>query len=80
MPAGSSGSSGSSGLYAELGGAEGLSQDIEDRWLATDQAFRLAIVKESESEAETVMRGPGQFPVVVRRPGGYVAPALIPRS
>lgn len=57
--------------------AEGLSQDIEDRWLATDQAFRPAIVKQSESEC--VMRCPGQMPVVVRKPNGYRSPRLIER-
>lgn len=58
--------------------AEGLSQDIEDRWLATDQAFRPAIVKQSETEC--VLRCPGQMAVAVRKPIGYKAPALKPRS
>lgn len=54
--------------------AEGLSQDIEDRWLATDQAFRPAIVK--QTEAECVIRCPGQMAVVVKKPLGYRPPVL----
>lgn len=58
--------------------AEGLSQDIEDRWLATDQAFRPAIVK--ENEAECVMRCPGQMAVMVKKPIGYKSPGLVTRA
>lgn len=58
--------------------AEGLSQSIEDRWLATDRAFRPAIVKGSIDE--TVMRLPGQLPVKAERPVGYRPPALTPRT
>lgn len=58
--------------------AEGLSQDIEDRWLATDQAFRPAVVK--RSDAELVMQQRGQLPVSVRKPAVYVRPRLTPRS
>ncbi|MDI1300836.1 MAG: globin domain-containing protein [bacterium] len=57
--------------------AEGLSQDIEDRWLATDQAFRPAIVK--QSDAECVIRCPGQMAVVVKKPIGYRPPVLLAR-
>lgn len=58
--------------------AEGLPQDVEDRWLATDQAFRPAVVKQSVDEC--VMRCPGQVAVVVRRPPGYRLPVLLPRG
>ena len=56
---------------------EGLSQQLEDRWLAVDQAFRPAIVK--RSEAECVMRCPGQVASVAAKPAGYRAPVLIDR-
>lgn len=57
--------------------AEGFSASIEERWLATDQAFRPAIVK--ASPAECVLRHPGQMAVVVRKPIGYQPPRLQPR-
>jgi truncated hemoglobin YjbI/hemoglobin-like flavoprotein len=58
--------------------AEGLSQDIEDRWLAHDQAFRPAIVKQSVDECVTPT--PGQAPVVVPKPIVYRAPKLTERG
>jgi hemoglobin len=57
---------------------EGLSQPLEDRWLAVDQAFRPAIVK--HREAECVMRCPGQVAVVAARPAGYRPPRLLARG
>lgn len=58
--------------------AQGLSQEIEDRWLATDQSFRPAIVKEQLDECR--MRVPGQVPVQARKPAGYAAPVLQSRD
>lgn len=58
--------------------AEGFSASIEERWLATDQAFRPAIVKASETDC--VLRHPGQMAVVVRKPIGYQPPRLQPRT
>ncbi len=58
--------------------AEGLTLDIEDRWLAHDQAFRPAIVKQSTHECVTPT--PGQSPVVVPKPVVYIAPKLKPRA
>lgn len=57
---------------------EGLSEDIEDRWLKVDQAFRPAIVKASEEECAT--RCPGQRPVSARKPAGYRPPQLLSRE
>jgi truncated hemoglobin YjbI len=57
---------------------EGLSQELEDRWLAVDQAFRPAIVK--STEAECVMRCPGQVASVAARPAGYRPPVLVARE
>lgn len=57
---------------------EGLSQQLEDRWLAVDQAFRPAIVK--GSEAECVMRCPGQVASVAVKPAGYRPPVLSERE
>jgi hemoglobin len=57
---------------------EGLSQSLEDRWLAVDQAFRPAIVKQHSGEC--VMRCPGQVPIGASRPAGYRPPTLLPRA
>ncbi|MFN3714039.1 MAG: hypothetical protein ACK4SX_10295 [Alcanivoracaceae bacterium] len=56
---------------------EGHDQSVEDRWLAVDQAFRPAIVKQHPDEC--VMRCPGQMAISAARPGGYRPPSLIPR-
>lgn len=58
--------------------AEGFSASIEERWLATDQAFRPAIVK--DSVADCVLRHPGQMAVSVRKPVGYKPPRLQARA
>lgn len=58
--------------------AEGFSESVEERWLATDQAFRPAILKGSVEECVTPH--PGQMPVVVKRPPGYKPPRLVPRE
>lgn len=58
--------------------AQGLSQAIEDRWLATDQSFRPALVKERLEDCQ--VRVPGQVPVVARKPAGYRPPLLRPRG
>lgn len=57
---------------------EGFSDDIEARWLAVDQSFRPAVVK--QEIAECSVRCPGQVPISARRPAGYRPPALIPRA
>ncbi len=51
---------------------EGLSENIAQRWLSVDAAFRKAIVRENESQC--VMRCMGQFPLVVKKPAGYPWP------
>jgi hemoglobin-like flavoprotein len=58
--------------------AEGFSASVEERWLATDQAFRPAIVKASVQECVTPH--PGQMPVAVKKPVGYKPPRLLPRE
>lgn len=58
--------------------AEGFDASVEERWLATDQAFRPAIVKASVEECVTPH--PGQMPVVVKKPLGYKPPRLLPRA
>lgn len=50
---------------------EGLGEDIVERWLAVDQAFRPAIVKQSVDDC--VMKCIGQFPVSAEKPLGYKA-------
>lgn len=57
---------------------EGLSEDVEERWLKVDQAFRPAIVKEGVEECVT--RCPGQRPVSARKPEGYRPPRLLSRD
>ncbi|MCW8194158.1 hypothetical protein F6455_05090 [Proteobacteria bacterium 005FR1] len=58
--------------------AEGLSMQIEARWLKVDQAFRSAIVKQHPSEC--VVRCPGQQPVIARKPANYQPPRLLTRD
>ncbi|HCT39813.1 MAG TPA: hypothetical protein DF427_01270 [Moraxellaceae bacterium] len=57
---------------------QGLSASVEERWLATDQSFRSAIVKTSIESCR--VRGPGQVPLAARRPEGYRVPVLLPRD
>lgn len=57
---------------------EGLSQDIEERWLRVDQKFRPAIVKNGVDEC--VLRCPGQVAVEAARPVNYRKPLLIERT
>ncbi|MDX8378410.1 MAG: globin domain-containing protein [Mariprofundales bacterium] len=54
--------------------AEGLSEDIADRWLSVDHAFRPSIVKKSEDEC--VMRCWGQAPSVIKKPAEYSIPTI----
>jgi hemoglobin len=56
---------------------EGHDQSVEDRWLAVDQAFRPAIVKQHPDEC--VMRCPGQLAISAPRPPGYKPPLLVSR-
>lgn len=52
--------------------AEGLGQDICDRWLSVDNSFLPAIVKQSADEC--VMRCWGQAPFTIKKPAVYVPP------
>lgn len=52
---------------------EGLSEEIADRWLKVDRAFRHGIVKKSVDEC--VMKCPGQRPIVAHRPAAGAADA-----
>ncbi|MGR8935888.1 MAG: globin domain-containing protein [Gammaproteobacteria bacterium] len=46
--------------------AEGLSEEVANRWLKVDQSFRPGIVKQSIDEC--VLKCPGQFPVTAKKP------------
>ncbi len=54
--------------------AEGLSDDICERWLAIDRSFHASIEKNSVDEC--VMRVWGQHPFVVKKPATYIPPSL----
>ena len=47
---------------------EGLGEEITERWLKVDNAFRSGIVKKSIDEC--VMKCPGQFPITAKKPWG----------
>ncbi|MCK5872269.1 MAG: hypothetical protein KAG26_05545 [Methylococcales bacterium] len=49
--------------------AEGLSDEIAEKWLAVDHSFKAAIVKSSPSEC--VLKCKGQFPIEVEKPKDY---------
>lgn len=53
---------------------QGLSASIAARWLKVDRAFRPAIVKQALDEC--VLKCPGQFPVVAKKPVDYQPPLL----
>ncbi|HFE32590.1 MAG TPA: hypothetical protein ENJ17_04695 [Gammaproteobacteria bacterium] len=53
--------------------AEGLSEEIVERWLRVDRGFWAGLVKASEKEC--VLKCFGQYPVVAKKPAGYVSPA-----
>lgn len=50
---------------------EGLGEQIADRWLKVDRAFRHGIVKKSVDEC--VMKCPGQRPIVARKPAAVAS-------
>ncbi len=52
--------------------AEGLSEDIVERWLTVDRGFWAGLVKTSEDDC--VMKCFGQYPVVAKKPAGYLPP------
>ena len=52
--------------------AEGLSENIIERWLSIDRAFHAAIAKHSKEEC--VMRCMGQQPIVAPKPANYPWP------
>lgn len=52
--------------------SEGLGEDIVERWINVDRAFWPGLIKQSEDEC--VMKCFGQYPVVARKPEGYVPP------
>ncbi len=53
--------------------AEGLSEEIVERWLRVDRGFWAGLVKTSEEEC--VLKCFGQYPVVAKKPQGYVSAA-----
>jgi len=53
--------------------AEGLSEEIVERWLRVDRGFWAGLIKNSEEEC--VLKCFGQYPVVAKRPDGYVSPS-----
>lgn len=50
--------------------AEGLSEEIADKWLKIDHSFKAAIVKKSAEEC--VLKCLGQMPITVEKPLGYI--------
>ncbi len=57
---------------------EGLSEEIVERWLRVDRGFWSGLVKASEEEC--VLKCFGQFPVVAKKPDGYVSPSSPPST
>ena len=51
---------------------EGLSEEQCNKWLKVDQSFHAAIEKTTPEEC--VMRVPGQFPMVAKKPAAYKPP------
>ncbi len=56
--------------------AEGLSEEIVERWIKVDRGFWPGLVKASEEEC--VLKCFGQYPVVAKKPDGYVSPSITP--
>lgn len=50
--------------------AEGLSEEIADKWLKVDHSFKAAIVKKSSNEC--VLKCLGQMPITAEKPLGYI--------
>ncbi len=54
-------------------GEEGLSEEIVERWIKVDRGFWAGLVKASEGEC--ILKCFGQYPVVAKKPDGYVPPS-----
>ncbi len=55
---------------------EGLSEEIVERWIKVDRGFWSGLVKASEEEC--ILKCFGQYPVVAKKPDGYVSPSSPP--